>query len=175
MDDVDSETSRDACEFWDDVVNIPRAGTCALQRCASTTISSREKLDREEQALRDTMEVMRYDFENEESALYGMIQALRERRAHENDMIARSIVTIRSRRNSLAPVMRLPPEILSRIFIFHVQVEERWLKAALTSTHVCRQWRQIGIDCPGLWSRIDINHCRSEVITAIIDRSRQWP
>ncbi|KAF8880876.1 hypothetical protein BD779DRAFT_1038952 [Infundibulicybe gibba] len=69
--------------------------------------------------------------------------------------------------------MRLPPEVLSRIFIFHAQMESTWLNGALTSTHVCKQWWEIGRACPGLWSYINYGHCRSAAWMAeMIRRSR---
>ncbi|KDQ63102.1 hypothetical protein JAAARDRAFT_366821 [Jaapia argillacea MUCL 33604] len=74
---------------------------------------------------------------------------------------------LRSRRNVHAPVSRLPPELLTRIFSelcwtdqssfpnssYHIRQEPRryfWIKV----THVCRLWRSVAIECASLWSRI---------------------
>ena len=63
-----------------------------------------------------------------------------------------------TRRNALAPISLLPPEILTRIFHFLVLDEPPrsrnpnlgWIKA----THVCRLWRQVALADSSLWARI---------------------
>ncbi|KAF8880859.1 hypothetical protein BD779DRAFT_1038525 [Infundibulicybe gibba] len=172
----DSEYSSDVCEFWDSVIDIRIASIGSApppQRYAGTTTSSSEALDREEQALQDTMETIQYRFVNEERAMYRMLQALHEHCSRERRNIERSIATIRGHRNLLAPVMCLPPEILSRILVFHAQAGVRWLKAALTSTYVCGRWRQVGLRCPELWSHLNCHHYRTVAgMATIVDRSR---
>ncbi|KAF8880885.1 hypothetical protein BD779DRAFT_1039098 [Infundibulicybe gibba] len=72
--------------------------------------------------------------------------------------------------------MRLPPEILSWIFVFHARMEWRWLNAAFTSTHVCKRWWEIGRACPELWSHINCEDCRSTAwMTTMIRRSGVVP
>ncbi|KAF8880863.1 hypothetical protein BD779DRAFT_1547513 [Infundibulicybe gibba] len=72
--------------------------------------------------------------------------------------------------------MRLPPEVLCQILMFHAWIEGYQLKSALTSTHVCRQWRQVGLDCPEMWSYIDCNQCHSvSWMATMIDRSCAVP
>ncbi|KAH9978415.1 hypothetical protein BJV77DRAFT_1050934, partial [Russula vinacea] len=39
-----------------------------------------------------------------------------------------------ARRNTLAPISVLPPEVLARVFHFLVSNDNHWIKA----THVCR-------------------------------------
>ncbi|KAF8870621.1 hypothetical protein BD779DRAFT_520592 [Infundibulicybe gibba] len=70
-----------------------------------------------------------------------------------------SLAAIRHCRNQFIPVARLPPEILSRIFVFTTQMvrPEDWTDAARIISHVCRRWREIALDCPKLWSHIILN------------------
>ncbi|KAF8880853.1 hypothetical protein BD779DRAFT_1038462 [Infundibulicybe gibba] len=122
------------------------------------------------------MKVIRYRHAMEQLDLEGVLEALQGHLESEEYDISRSIATIHRHRNLLVPVMRLPPEILSRIFVFHAQMERGWLDAALTSTHVCKRWWQIGRACPELWSHIRSRECRSAAWMArMIKRSRMFP
>ncbi|EDR14005.1 uncharacterized protein LACBIDRAFT_305345 [Laccaria bicolor S238N-H82] len=65
-----------------------------------------------------------------------------------------AIRALKSRRNSLAAISRLPPEILSKIFVYCAATYELpqltldWAKI----THVSRHWRNVAIGCPHLWT-----------------------
>ena len=64
--------------------------------------------------------------------------------------------TLISRRNALAPISTLPPELLARIFRFHALVEPPWPSMQslgwIRVTHVCREWRQVALDDSSLWA-----------------------
>ncbi|KDQ51861.1 hypothetical protein JAAARDRAFT_210836 [Jaapia argillacea MUCL 33604] len=88
---------------------------------------------------------------------------------------------IRTRRNEHAPISRLPPEILSRIFVIctsnwdHSSDQLRrqphrylWVKV----THVCRRWRTVALDCTSLWSYIPLN-IPGSWISEMLVRSRE--
>ncbi|TFY59406.1 hypothetical protein EVG20_g7797 [Dentipellis fragilis] len=72
--------------------------------------------------------------------------------------------TLRTRYNSLALVNRLPSEVLAHIFqYFHDDclleytrtfLEPRRAVQCVNLTHVCRRWRIVAIDHPGLWDHI---------------------
>jgi F-box-like len=63
-----------------------------------------------------------------------------------------------ARRNALAPISVLPPEILARVFRFLVFEDPAcsrgqnlgWIRA----THVCQFWRQVALDDSSLWATI---------------------
>ncbi|KII87415.1 hypothetical protein PLICRDRAFT_43053 [Plicaturopsis crispa FD-325 SS-3] len=61
---------------------------------------------------------------------------------------------LKTRRNTLSLISRLPPEILSMIFIAMVCAylpdPTGWIEA----TNICRHWRDVALDCPMLWTRI---------------------
>ncbi|KAJ7224316.1 hypothetical protein GGX14DRAFT_351079 [Mycena pura] len=67
----------------------------------------------------------------------------------EINKYAESIRTLRSRRNALSPVGRLPPEILSRVFFFCSDDSLSWIKEV---SHISRHWRTVALGCPQLWS-----------------------
>ncbi|KAJ6607511.1 hypothetical protein B0H10DRAFT_551566 [Mycena sp. CBHHK59/15] len=61
-----------------------------------------------------------------------------------------SVRALQSRRNALSPVSRLPPEMLSRIFLFCSDSDSlKWIKEV---SHICRHWRSVALGCPNLWS-----------------------
>ncbi|KAK7045633.1 hypothetical protein VNI00_007466 [Paramarasmius palmivorus] len=74
---------------------------------------------------------------------------------------------LRGLRNSLQPVNRLPPEILSDIFMLSKQHLPSFLPLVrggiryfenhswLAVLHVCRHWRGVVARCPALWGTID--------------------
>ncbi|KDR85147.1 hypothetical protein GALMADRAFT_260847 [Galerina marginata CBS 339.88] len=74
---------------------------------------------------------------------------------HENE-----IVTLWKRRNTFAPVSRLPPEMLCRIFYFASQDLERgplhWIKVS----HVCHEWRDVAVNSPSLWTNLPLSNAR---------------
>ncbi|TFK54116.1 hypothetical protein OE88DRAFT_1805912 [Heliocybe sulcata] len=70
---------------------------------------------------------------------------------------------LRSQRNGITPISKLPPEVLTQIFSICSQMEPfgppypygpttpPWIKI----THVCRHWREIALNCSSLWHVIE--------------------
>ncbi|KAI0308637.1 hypothetical protein OF83DRAFT_202978, partial [Amylostereum chailletii] len=99
---------------------------------------------------------------------------------------------IRFRRNSLAPVCRIPPEILAVIFelyillfqldITHVHRDPGSPRTLANSniawvvslTHVCRHWRNVALGSPTLWNRVDVS-TGLEWWTEMVSRSGTVP
>ncbi|TFK71513.1 hypothetical protein BDN72DRAFT_837563 [Pluteus cervinus] len=70
------------------------------------------------------------------------------------------ILVLSSQRNTLAPIARLPPEVLAKIFVeFHndSKISQRMGTPDLL-TWVCRHWREVAINYPALWSQIGFHH-----------------
>lgn len=65
-----------------------------------------------------------------------------------------SISLLKTRRNELAPVSKLPDEILLQIFV--VLRDSTDLRPAnwLRVMHVCQYWRHIAVGSPPLWTRL---------------------
>ena len=85
-----------------------------------------------------------------------------------------------ARRNSLAPISTLPPELLARIFRFLILEDlgrfgvpmEFWFKA----THVCRHWRQVALDDSSLWARVTVTESSSsDWVREMLVRARNTP
>ena len=66
--------------------------------------------------------------------------------ALERDVLT-VLITIRSAMNQIAPINRLPPEILARIFEFR-----KGDKDLISATHVCWRWRSALTSTPSLWT-----------------------
>jgi hypothetical protein len=90
------------------------------------------------------------------------------------------LLSLLTRRNALAPVSLLPPEILARVFHFLVLEEEPpcsrgqdlgWIRA----THVCRLWRQVALGDSSLWARISGFPSNTELISEMLARARNAP
>ncbi|KAF8486841.1 hypothetical protein DFH94DRAFT_849382 [Russula ochroleuca] len=84
-----------------------------------------------------------------------------------------------ARRNALAPISVLPPEILARVFHFLVFEDPAcsreqnlgWIRA----THVCRFWRQVALNDSSLWATISGISAKTELISEMWARSRNVP
>ncbi|KAF4610966.1 hypothetical protein D9613_006731 [Agrocybe pediades] len=77
----------------------------------------------------------------------------------------KEILALKTQRNTYAPISRLPPELITRIFECCKEVESmpsrlqyqkppRWIRCS----HVCRLWRTIALDSPTLWTDLNFNH-----------------
>ncbi|KAJ7044582.1 hypothetical protein C8F04DRAFT_590935 [Mycena alexandri] len=91
-----------------------------------------------------------------------------------NAMMAR-MQQLQTRLNSIVyPVLSLPPEITSEIFIRCIPEGSRDVVdtrvAPLLPMHVCRAWRQIAISTPALWTTFDV----SEAVRSLSETSKIW-
>src|ERR1700691_418192 len=85
---------------------------------------------------------------------------------------------LRTRRNSMSSVSKLPVEILSKIFSIRVSdaldsagaLEERH---PFQFTHVCRYWRTVAINDPSLWTHIYT--CQGPWVVEMLKRSKSLP
>ncbi|KAJ2923790.1 hypothetical protein H1R20_g13306, partial [Candolleomyces eurysporus] len=80
---------------------------------------------------------------------------------------------------------RLPPEILSNIFMFCQANSKRgdpntafnrdWIRVS----HVCRQWRDVALGCPDLWSTIQLDESQEKYLTSWyasqLERAENYP
>ncbi len=76
-------------------------------------------------------------------------------------------------RNALAPVYRLPREVLEKIFDL-VRMGENGralVKRILTASWVSQHWRDVALGYPMLWDHIDRSNCRWAIWCLIRSRS----
>ena len=86
-----------------------------------------------------------------------------------------TIRALKSRRNSLAAISCLPPEILSKIFVCCAATYDSpplsmdWVQV----THVSRHWRTVAISCPQLWTTLVF--ARPWWVEEMLKRSKMAP
>ncbi|OJT15399.1 hypothetical protein TRAPUB_8048 [Trametes pubescens] len=96
-------------------------------------------------------------------------------------MYARAIVDLKSRLNTLTPIGRLPPELLSEILVRGViDEDDRWPSdhyynrlAWIRLTHICRHFRAVALSTPRFWSHLRL--VKSEVFAELLARSKSTP
>ena len=94
-----------------------------------------------------------------------------------------SIIALRYRRNTLAPALSLPPEVIAAIFsLLRVPVasSESYLKLGeslgwLGLSHVCHHWRQIALNQPLFWSHLNFNSFSWAGAAEILARAKTVP
>jgi hypothetical protein len=90
-----------------------------------------------------------------------------------------SIRVLKSRRNALSPVSSLPPEVFAVIFSLLCfpgnDVQGGNPDPRFLVTHVCHQWREIALNQPLLWGRIDFTSISSAGAAEILDRAKSAP
>lgn len=94
-----------------------------------------------------------------------------------------AIIELKAQLNSLSPISRLPPEVLTEIFIQHardihlphdVSALSPYLTRQILVSHVCRHWYAVALNCPRLWNSIILPAPR-EWILAMLSRSKRTP
>ena len=78
---------------------------------------------------------------------------------------------VRSWKNGMAPINRIPPEILSLVPDFLDMYHRD--QATITLTHVCQAWREVFVSRPSLWTNIDC--VDSEQTRVYLERSKSSP
>ncbi|KAI0369208.1 hypothetical protein BV20DRAFT_968409 [Pilatotrama ljubarskyi] len=98
----------------------------------------------------------------------------------------RAIIELKGSLNTLTDIARLPPELLSEVFL-HVaksSYEERKnnyhpyyggsrFYAWITVSHVCRNWRAVALNTPRLWGHIILTS--RPVVESVLARSKKAP
>ncbi|KAF5333179.1 hypothetical protein D9611_002801 [Ephemerocybe angulata] len=105
------------------------------------------------------------------------------RRIHQLEC---ELLALKSCHNAVTLTCRLPPEILSRIFIdlasmgisawYAVGANKRPRKVSvswLRVTFVCRHWRSVALQCPSLWSNLVFSN--ANLAEAMLTRSKGAP
>jgi hypothetical protein len=88
----------------------------------------------------------------------------------EINSLEESIHALRCR-NGPAPFSSLPTEIIAAIFLLVRSSGRPDIRLA----HVCRRWREIALDHPLLWSRLDFTTVTPAGATEILARARMAP
>ncbi|KAF8270166.1 hypothetical protein EI94DRAFT_814193 [Lactarius quietus] len=87
-----------------------------------------------------------------------------------------SIKALKHRRNALAPVSSLPPEVFTAIFSYLCLPENPdHRRTRLRVSHVCHQWREIVLNQTSLWNHLDFTDLNAEGITEALVRAKSAP
>ncbi|KAF9270025.1 hypothetical protein L218DRAFT_7706 [Marasmius fiardii PR-910] len=94
----------------------------------------------------------------------------------------RSILVLKSRRNLLIPICRLPAEVLANVFMHCTSNIPAFVDGNLAKgretlfriARVCHHWRTIALNTPELWSRPDFS-LGPPLALEMLDRSRDAP
>ncbi|KDQ07288.1 hypothetical protein BOTBODRAFT_611939 [Botryobasidium botryosum FD-172 SS1] len=90
---------------------------------------------------------------------------------------AHMIATLRTRRNQYNTTYRLPNEVLSLIFQFTERslnpLRPLWKRAPLNVAAVSRLWREVALNTPSLWTRIDA--MKPWLAQVFLKRSKEAP
>ena len=108
------------------------------------------------------------------------------RRAIDDELesLEKTARSLKLRRNALAPISRLPPETIAIVFSFlslprgYVRLltgDKQDILAWLRVSHVCHRWREIALDQPRFWSRIDFTTLTPAGATEVLSRSKMAP
>ncbi|THU98333.1 hypothetical protein K435DRAFT_777549 [Dendrothele bispora CBS 962.96] len=97
------------------------------------------------------------DYDTEIARLETAISVLKYKRERLEDYVAKC-------RSLLSPIRRLPPEILSLIFLFQCRkfanmfnlYEPDKTLPAFVLSQVCTGWRNVALNTPTMWSNLDI-------------------
>ncbi|KAF5361804.1 hypothetical protein D9756_002368 [Leucocoprinus leucothites] len=90
---------------------------------------------------------------------------------------------LRETRNELAPISRLPHELLAQVFVYLRKMYPVSFERSTDSsywlhiTRVCRRWRTTAFDCPNLWAFISLEESLLSVRIAkeMLKRSKMAP
>ena len=80
---------------------------------------------------------------------------------------------VRSLKNSLAPINRIPPEILSLLPDYSDEDDPDSDQVPITLTHVCHSWREIFTSRSSLWTDLDLTSI--DKTRTFIQRSKSSP
>ncbi|KAI0044450.1 hypothetical protein FA95DRAFT_1597377 [Auriscalpium vulgare] len=147
----DINTARDRIPQVEAGVHLPFSNT------AHATV---ESIDDAERALGDAQAAHRARLQAED-AIARATEEVRNTHAIDDEAMSAARRALRLQRNSLLPVARLPPEILRSIFTFCSDIDhpriEGWRSTCigwLTVTQICRRWRSVALEHPGLWTHV---------------------
>ncbi|TCD68098.1 hypothetical protein EIP91_011551 [Steccherinum ochraceum] len=110
------------------------------------------------------------------------VDALRSALQVEAEGHLQAAASLRVRMNTLIPVARLPPEILSHIFALYAAItQDYWTYSRrkvsqydwIAITHVCHRWREDALGNPNLWSNIQTSFSSVKWVDEYLARSKQ--
>lgn len=86
----------------------------------------------------------------------------------------RAILDMKHKLNQLVAIARLPPELLSEVFLHCIDPKSgarpySWIPLS----HVCHHWREVAVLSPRIWSKIYVT--RLDCVKEMLERSKKVP
>src|SRR6266566_1832163 len=103
---------------------------------------------------------------------------LRQAIIDEINSLEASTRALKSRQNELAPISRLPCEVLAATFSFlsaFAWNEGSGLLGWIYVAHVCRRWRETALNHPRFWSHINLTKLTPVGMVEILSRAKMAP
>ncbi|KAF8599373.1 hypothetical protein BDV93DRAFT_526163 [Ceratobasidium sp. AG-I] len=107
---------------------------------------------------------------------------------HESSIIStrRKLLQLRNLSRSASPIAALPAEVLSRIFVFTIELcragdaalpcPALWVRQVNTISSVCSHWRSTALSTRRLWTCIDFKQLdHTKHLDLWLDRARSYP
>ncbi|KAF9460599.1 hypothetical protein BDZ94DRAFT_1265689 [Collybia nuda] len=132
---------------------------------------SNDPLSYEDQtALRTILKNVEDDVKSLESDISRLVKVV----SHLEKRHAEGLIRIDRLRVGLAPHKRLPPEILSKIFVhcdgYPLKLPPRYYRPIWSVTQVCSRWRSVALAEPLLWNQIKVRGSdRTDALNAFIN------
>ena len=82
----------------------------------------------------------------------------------------KSVITLKTLRNTFSPISKLPTEILCQIFYFF-QESRHFVLNWIQVTYVCRQWRAVALNSPNLWTNLPLGY--GHWTSVMLERSKR--
>jgi hypothetical protein len=103
---------------------------------------------------------------------------LRQAIVDEIDSLKASIRALQYRQNELAPISRLPFDVLAHIFSLLSIIAWNKLSGPMSwicVTHVCRRWRETALNHPRRWSHVNLTELTPAGMVEILARAKMVP
>ncbi|KAI0039720.1 hypothetical protein FA95DRAFT_1612345 [Auriscalpium vulgare] len=173
-----SSTNQDCSTLWSVTAlsRVSHLSNSALGTDPSFCVSTLDDVSAARMVLRDTQRALHAKLEEETAAIARAEQVIREAYASRKASFAKAALALRQQHNSLLPIARIPPELLSTVFTFlkDVYPRSRHRIGWLAVTQVCSRWRLIALHQPGLWSDISLSD-GYQFATTSLSRTRNAP
>jgi hypothetical protein len=92
-------------------------------------------------------------------------------------LLSQGIQELKTKRNALAPLGRLPDELLLRMArqAISQQAARGSPREVLYLMWICRRLRTLFVGCPQLWTQVDVSECHQVGFRTLLDRASSCP
>jgi hypothetical protein len=152
------------------VETLERRGSAIREQITAANASKRTAIREVEQSFQEELRVarekhaiLRKAMEDAKQAIWDLEEKIwskkdligkeaREKIASMESELAKLSAEKEKLRSSVAPIKRLPSELLREVFLNHVELGH----SPVSLSRVCHLWREILLECPDLWSRLSV-------------------